>query len=137
MFKRLMFVGVIFSVMFKFFGHIHSVMLNRSNDLPSSIFFKPSLVLKLMIFLTKEDWSIHVDESSHRKDSSCQGWVKDLADGIVQHVGWIQPGVRGLNLCWVVSLVIGLKMKSSEKILISGQSSKIVTALQQIYKYFL
>ena len=30
-----MFVGVIFSVMFKFFGHIHSVMLNWSNDLPS------------------------------------------------------------------------------------------------------
>ena len=35
MFKRLMFVGVIFSVMFKFFRHIHLVMLNRSNDLPS------------------------------------------------------------------------------------------------------
>ena len=33
-----MFVGVIISVMYKFFGHIHSVMLNWSNDLPS-IFF--------------------------------------------------------------------------------------------------
>ena len=31
-----MFVGVIISVMYKFFGHIHSVMLIRSNDLPSS-----------------------------------------------------------------------------------------------------
>ena len=30
-----MFVGVIFSVMYKFFGQIHSVMLIRSNDLPS------------------------------------------------------------------------------------------------------
>ena len=30
-----MFVGVIFSVMFKFFGHIHSVMLNWSNDYSS------------------------------------------------------------------------------------------------------
>ena len=33
-----MFVGVIVSVMFKFFGHIQSVMLNRSNDYSSFLF---------------------------------------------------------------------------------------------------
>ena len=33
MFKRLMFISVIFLVIFKYFGHIHSVMLIRSNDL--------------------------------------------------------------------------------------------------------
>ena len=32
MFQWLMFVGVIFLVMYKFFGHIHWVILNRSNE---------------------------------------------------------------------------------------------------------
>ena len=32
MFQWLMFVGVIISVMYKFFDHIHSVILNRSNE---------------------------------------------------------------------------------------------------------
>ena len=62
--------------------------------------------------------------------------MKDLADGIVQHVGWIQPGIGGLNFCRVVSLVIGLKMKLSEKVLPSGQSSEKDNASQQINNCF-
>ena len=36
MFQWLMFVGVIFLVMCKFFGHIHLVILNRSNEYSSN-----------------------------------------------------------------------------------------------------
>ena len=45
----LMFVGVNFSVMFNAFGHIHSVILNRSSDYSSHkfelIFWQTNLVL--------------------------------------------------------------------------------------------
>ena len=34
--QSFMFVGVIFSIMYKFFGHIHLVMLIRSNNLPTT-----------------------------------------------------------------------------------------------------
>ena len=36
LFQSLMFVGVMFLVKYKFFGHIHSVILNQSNEYSSS-----------------------------------------------------------------------------------------------------
>ena len=60
MFARLMFVGVIFSVIFKFFVHIHSVMSIRSNDLPSlKVFLKNShnFFVKSWTFESVRTWS--------------------------------------------------------------------------------
>ena len=51
-----MFVSVIFSVMFKFFGHIHSVMLNRSNDYSS---FFNSKISKMIFPFYAEKYIIY------------------------------------------------------------------------------
>ena len=54
---KIMFVVVIFSVMFKFCGHIHLVMLNRSNDC-SSFFLVDRLIFQI-IFNLKYNFQIY------------------------------------------------------------------------------
>ena len=41
-------IGVNFSVMFKFFGHIHSVILNRSSDYSLN---RQNIILRKLVFL--------------------------------------------------------------------------------------
>ena len=65
MFKWCMFVGVIFSVMYKCFGHIHLVILNWSNDY-SSIFFY------FFLFYKKE-----IDGDFNAK--MCRKWLYNTA----------------------------------------------------------
>ena len=66
------------------------------------------LSFTILAYLTKEDGRVHVDEGGHWQDSSGEGRVEDLADGVVQHVSRVHPGVRHLDLRGVVALVIGL-----------------------------
>jgi len=60
---------------------------------------------------TGKDGSIHVDKRGHGKNSGCECWVKDLADGVVQHVRRVEPRVRGLDLGRVVAFVVGLQVR--------------------------
>ena len=59
MFQWLMFVGVIFLVMYKFFGNIHLVILNRSNEYSSFLFVKIIFIFylsRLFLFFICQDW---------------------------------------------------------------------------------
>jgi hypothetical protein len=47
---------------------------------------------------TEEDGRVHVDKRGHGENSGRQGGVKDLADGVVQHVGRVESRVRSLDL---------------------------------------
>ncbi len=57
---------------------------------------------------TEEDGCVHVDKRGHGENAGRQGGVKDLADGVVQHVSRVEPRVGSLDLGWVVTLVVSL-----------------------------
>ena len=52
--------------------------------------------------LTEEDLGVHVDERGHGEEAGGEGRMEDLADGVVQHVGRVEPHVRHLDLRGVV-----------------------------------
>jgi hypothetical protein len=61
--------------------------------------------------VTEENRCVHVNECGHRENSRRQCGMEDLADGVVEHVRRVQPGVGGLDLGRVVALVVGLKQR--------------------------
>ena len=51
---------------------------------------------------------VHVDECGHGQDPGGQSGVEDLADGVVEHVGGVQPHLRGLDVCGVAPAGLGV-----------------------------
>ena len=86
----LMFVGVIFSVMHKFFGHIHSVMLIRSKDCSSHerkeksnfVFLEDEIIREISLQgergLPLAQWSINFKLSCWKKRKRIVMFSKQL-----------------------------------------------------------
>ena len=84
-----MFVSVIFSVMYKFFCHIHSVILNRSNEYSSVAVHNKKLILnfkrKLITEFKTKFWNLCL-KNSGRPVGGLVGWLVGLEVTLTQEL---------------------------------------------------